>query len=442
MVYTPNTEAQRQEMIDAMGLKTLEDLYREVPASVRDPKIDLPAPLSEPELLGEMRRLSELNADAAHYATFLGAGAYNHFSPSVVYRIMSRSEFLTAYTPYQPELSQGTLQQIYEFQTLVCQLTGMDVANASMYDAASALGEAAVMASTITRRKSVIVSPKTHPEHKAVLRTYASNHGIEVIERDANIQQASDLGEDVACVIVQQPNYLGEIRDLTGLADTVHEAGAMLIIVFDPISLGMLKSPGELDADIAIGEGQSLGVPLQFGGPYLGLLATKDKYVRQMPGRLAGMTKDTEGRRGFVLTLQTREQHIRREKATSNICTNEGLMAVAATAYMSLMGPQGLKRIADICYQRSHYLAKRIAALPGYEIISREPFFKEFAVKAPLPPAELNRRLMEYKIVGGLDISKTPEADNTDNAWLLCVTELNSKEQLDRLVSALKEISS
>ena len=442
MVYTPNTEAQRQEMIEAMGLKSLEDLYREVPSSVRDPKINLPAPLSEPELLGEMRRLSELNADAAHYATFLGAGAYNHFSPSVVYRIMSRSEFLTAYTPYQPELSQGTLQQIYEFQTLVCELTGMDVANASMYDAASALGEAAVMASSITHRKSVIISPKAHPEHKAVLRTYASNHGIEVIERNANVQKASDLGDDVACVIVQQPNFLGEIRDLTGLADKVHEAGAMLIVVFDPISLGMLKSPGELDADIAIGEGQSLGVPLQFGGPYLGLLATKDKYVRQMPGRLAGMTKDTEGRRGFVLTLQTREQHIRREKATSNICTNEGLMAVAATAYMSLMGPQGLKRIAEICYQRSHYLAKRIAALPGYEVISREPFFKEFAVKTPLAPAELNRKLVEYKIVGGLDISKSVEVDGVDNAWLLCVTELNTKDQLDRLVSALKEIGS
>lgn len=442
MVYTPNTEAQRQEMIEAMGLKKLEDLYREVPASIRNPKINLPAPISEPELIAEMLRLSELNADAAHYATFLGAGAYNHFSPSVVYRIMSRSEFLTAYTPYQAELSQGTLQQIYEFQTLVCQLTGMDVANASMYDAASALGEAAVMASTITRRKSVVVSPKAHPEHKAVLRTYASNHGIEVIERDANIHKASDLGEDVACVIVQQPNYLGEIRDLTGLAETVHEAGGMLIVVFDPISLGMLKSPGELDADIAIGEGQSLGVPMSFGGPYLGLLATKDKYVRNMPGRLAGMTKDTEGRRGFVLTLQTREQHIRREKATSNICTNEGLMAVAATAYMSLMGPQGLKRIAEICYQRSHYLAKRIAKLPGYEIISREPFFKEFAVKTPLAPSELNRRLVEHKIIGGLDISRTPEVDNAENAWLLCVTELNTKEQLDRLVSALKEIGS
>jgi glycine dehydrogenase subunit 1 len=369
---------------------------------------------------------------------FLGAGAYNHFSPSAVYRIMSRSEFYTAYTPYQPELSQGTLQQIYEFQTLVCQLTGMDVANASMYDAATALGEAAVMASTISKRKKVAISPKTHPEHKAVLRTYAANHGIEIIERDANIKEASELGSDIGCVVVQQPNFLGEIRDLEGLADKVHEAGAVLIVVFDPISLGMLKSPGELDADIAIGEGQSLGVPMSFGGPYVGLLATKDKYVRMMPGRLAGMTKDTEGRRGFVLTLQTREQHIRREKATSNICTNEALMALAATAYMCLMGPQGLRRVAEICYQRSHYLAKRIAKLPGYKLISRDPFFKEFAVQTPISPTELNRRLLEHKIIGGLDISGTPEVDGMENAWLLCVTELNTREQMDRLVAALE----
>jgi glycine dehydrogenase subunit 1 len=438
MVYTPNTDAQRQEMLEAIGLKSIEDLYQEVPSSVRDPQIRLPDPLPEPELMAEMRRLSEQNADAAHYAMFLGAGAYNHFSPSAVYRIVSRSEFYTAYTPYQPELSQGTLQQIYEFQTLVCQLTGMDVANASMYDAATALGEAAVMASTISKRKKVVISPKTHPEHKAVLRTYAANHGIEIIERDANIKEASELGSDIGCVVVQQPNFLGEIRDLEGLAEKVHEAGAVLIVVFDPISLGMLKSPGELDADIAIGEGQSLGVPMSFGGPYVGLLATKDKYVRMMPGRLAGMTKDTEGRRGFVLTLQTREQHIRREKATSNICTNEGLMAVAATAYMCLMGPQGLRRVAEICYQRSHYLAKRIAKLLGYKIISRDPFFKEFAVQTPISPTELNRRLIEHKIIGGLDISGTPEVDGMENVWLLCVTELNTREQMDRLVAALE----
>jgi glycine dehydrogenase subunit 1 len=438
MVYTPNTEAQRQDMLEVIGLKSVEDLYQDVPSSVRNPDIRLPEPLSEPELTAEMRRISEKNADALHYAHFLGAGSYNHFSPSAVYRIMSRSEFYTAYTPYQPELSQGTLQQIYEFQTLICQLTGMDVANASMYDAASALGEAAIMAAAITKRKQVVISPKTHPEHKAVLRTYAGGHGIQIIEQDANIQDASELGSDVACVIVQQPNFLGEIRDLTGLAERVHAAGAILIIVFDPISLGMLKSPGEWDADIAIGEGQALGVPMQFGGPYCGLFATKEKYVRQMPGRLAGITQDATGKRGYVLTLQTREQHIRREKATSNICTNEALIALATTVYMCLMGPQGMTRVAELCYQRSHYLANRIGMLPGYKIISREPFFKEFAVQTPISPTELNRRLMEHKIVGGLDISNTPEVDNADNVWLLCVTELNSKEQMDRLVSALE----
>ncbi|MEO8287145.1 MAG: aminomethyl-transferring glycine dehydrogenase subunit GcvPA [Chloroflexota bacterium] len=441
MVYTPNTEAQRQEMLEAIGLQSVQDLYREVPASVLDPIIELPTPLSEPELIAEMRRLSELNADAAHYATFLGAGSYNHFSPSAVYRIMSRSEFYTAYTPYQPELSQGTLQQIYEFQTLICQLTGMDVANASMYDAASALGEAAVMASSITKRKKVAISPKAHPEHKAVLRTYCDNHGIEVVERDVNVA-VEDIGSDLACVIIQQPNFLGEIRDLTTLADRVHALGGILIEVFDPISLGLLKSPGELDVDIAIGEGQSLGIPMSFGGPYCGLLATKEKYVRQMPGRLAGMTKDTEGRRGFVLTLQTREQHIRREKATSNICTNEALMAVAATAYMCCMGPQGVKRVAELSYQRSHYLANRLKKLPGYKIISREPFFKEFAIQTPISPTELNHRLLEHKIIGGLDISGTPEVEGVENAWLLCVTEMNSKEQLDRLIAALTEIGS
>jgi glycine dehydrogenase subunit 1 len=440
MVYTPNTEAQREEMLRTIGVSGIKDLYREVPASVIDPPIDLPRPLSEPEVVAEMRRMSEQNYDSTRYATFLGAGSYNHYSPSAVYRIMSRSEFYTAYTPYQPELSQGTLQQIYEFQTLICQLTGMDVANASMYDAASAVAEAAVMACNITKRKKVIISPRMHPEHKAVLRTYADSHGIEIIERDANIRDAGELNNDVACVIIQQPNFIGEIRDFSHLAGTVHEAGAILIEVYDPISLGLLKSPGELDVDIAIGEGQSLGIPMSFGGPYAGLFATKEKYVRLMPGRLAGMTKDTEGRRGFVLTLQTREQHIRREKATSNICTNQALVALAATAYLSLMGPQGLKRVAELSYQRSHYLANRIKQLPGYEILSREPFFKEFAVQTPVPPAEINKALLKHGIVGGLDISGFPEVDGAENAWLLCCTELTTKEQMDKLLSVLADL--
>ncbi len=441
MVYTPNTEAQRQEMLAAIGLKSISDLYSEVPASVIDPEIRLPAPLSEPELMAEMRRLSERNADALHHPNFLGAGSYNHFSPSAVYRIMSRSEFYTAYTPYQPELSQGTLQQIYEFQTLICQLTGMDVANASMYDAGSALGEAAVMACTITRRNKVWVSPRLNPEHKAVLRTFADGHNIEFIEQDANVTDASQIGRDVACIIVQQPNFIGEVRDFRGLAEKVHLADAILIEVYDPISLGLLKSPGELDVDIAIGEGQGLGIPMSFGGPYCGLFATKEKYVRQMPGRLAGMTRDKDGKRGFVLTLQTREQHIRREKATSNICTNEALMAVAATAYLTCMGPQGLKRVAEICYQRSHYLANKLKQLPGYKMLSREPFFNEFAIQTPISPTETNKRLVEHGIVGGLDISGFVEVDGAPNAWLLCVTEMTAREDMDKLVSVLAEMN-
>jgi glycine dehydrogenase subunit 1 len=440
MVYTPNTEAQRQEMLEAMGLKNISDLYSEIPASVLDPEIDLPTPLSEPELIAEMRRLSELNSDAVHYPNFLGAGSYNHFSPSAVYRIMSRSEFYTAYTPYQPELSQGTLQQIYEFQTLICQLTGMDVANASMYDAGSALGEAAIMACTITKRNKVWVSPRLHPEHKAVLRTYSDGHGIEFIEHDAHVTDSSQIDRDVACVIIQQPNFIGEIRDLTGLAEQVHLADAILIEVFDPISLGLLKSPGELDVDIAIGEGQGLGIPMSFGGPYCGLFATKDRFVRQMPGRLAGMTKDHDGNRGFVLTLQTREQHIRREKATSNICTNEALMAVAATAYLTCMGPQGMKRAAEICYQRSHYLANRLKQLPGYKMLSREPFFNEFAIQTPISPTEINKKLVENGIIGGLDISGYTEVDKAENAWLLCVTELTTRAHMDKLISILADM--
>ena len=442
MVYTPNTEAQRQEMLAVIGVKSINDLYTDVPSSVIDPKIDLPAPLSEPELMAHMRRLSERNADALHNATFLGAGSYNHYSPSAVYRIMSRSEFYTAYTPYQPELSQGTLQQIYEFQTLICELTGMDVANASMYDAGSALGEAAVMACSITKRNKVWVSPRLHPEHKAVLKTFSDGHGIELIEHDAHFSNLQELPRDVACVIIQNPNFIGEIRDFSDLAERVHAADAILIEVYDPISLGLLKSPGELDVDIAIGEGQGLGIPMSFGGPYCGLFATKEKYVRQMPGRLAGMTKDKDGKRGFVLTLQTREQHIRREKATSNICTNEALMAVAATAYLTCMGPQGLKRVAELSYQNAHFLANQIAKLPGYKILSRDPFFKEFAVQTPIAPSELNKRLLAHGIVGGLDISGFTEVDGTSNAWLLCCTELTTKEQMTRLVGLLAEMGS
>jgi glycine dehydrogenase subunit 1 len=436
MPYIPNTDADRQAMLASLGMRQMADLYQEVPADVLDPPISLPAPLSESEIMDEMRRLSEKNCDAAHYATFLGAGSYNHFSPSAVYRIMSRGEFYTAYTPYQPELSQGTLQWTYEWQTLVCQLTGMDVANAGMWDASTAMAEAAIMATNITKRKTVVIGNGVHPQYREVLATYAPAHSVEV--RTVNTAAGVEgLGPDVACVILQQPNFVGTINDLNGVAEKIHAAGALFILVFDPISLGMLKAPGELDVDIAIGEGQALGAPQQFGGPYSGMMAVKEKYTRSLPGRLAGMTKDTrDGKRGYVLTLQTREQHIRREKATSNICTNSALIALANTAYLALMGKQGLRRVAEICYHRAHYLAGEITQIPGFALKNEGPFFKEFVVETPMPAAELNRRLLEHKIIGGLDVG-----DLVPNGWLLCVTEMNSRAQMDGLVAALRAIT-
>ncbi|HUS14395.1 MAG TPA: aminomethyl-transferring glycine dehydrogenase subunit GcvPA [Chloroflexia bacterium] len=436
MPYIPNTDADRQAMLASLGMQGMADLYREVPAQVMDPQITLPDPLSEAEIMAEMRRLSEKNCDAAHFATFLGAGSYNHFSPSAVYRIMSRGEFYTAYTPYQPELSQGTIQWTYEWQTLICELTGMDVANAGMWDASTAMAEAAIMATNITKRKTVVIGNGVHPQYREVLATYAPPHGV-TVQPVAGPHDLDALGPDVACVILQQPNFIGTINDLNGIAAKVHAAGALFILVFDPISLGLIKAPGELDVDIAIGEGQSLGAPQQFGGPYSGMMAVKEKYTRSLPGRLAGMTRDTrDGKRGFVLTLQTREQHIRREKATSNICTNSALIALANTAYLALMGKYGLRRVAEICYNRSHYLADQITQLPGFTLKNEGPFFKEFLVETPMPPGELNHRLLEHHIIGGLDVS-----DQYPNGWLLCVTEMNSREQLDNLVAALRSIT-
>jgi glycine dehydrogenase subunit 1 len=436
MPYIPNTDADRQAMLESLGMTSLADLYREVPAQVMDPTITLPEPLSESEIMAEMRRLSAKNCDATQFATFLGAGSYNHFSPAAVYRIMSRGEFYTAYTPYQPELSQGTLQWTYEWQTLVCELTGMDVSNAGMWDASTAMAEAALMATTITKRKTVVISKTVHPQYREVLNTYAPSHQVEVREI-AGAEDLEGLGTDVACVILQQPDFFGTIHDLTQTAEKIQAAGALFILVYEPISLGLLKAPGEMGVDIAIGEGQSLGAPQQFGGPYSGMLSVKEKYTRSLPGRLAGMTKDTrDGKRGYVLTLQTREQHIRREKATSNICTNSALIALANTVYLSLMGKQGLRRVAEICYNRSHYLADQLAQVPGFKLGNDGPFFKEFLVQTPVAPAELNRRLLDYKIIGGLDVS-----DQVENGWLLCVTEMNSREQLDRLVQAVREIT-
>lgn len=447
MSYVPHTETDREAMLETIGVESVEELLADIPHSVRDPVLDLPPPLSEMEILAELREMSEQNADLDHYDCFLGTGAYNHFVPSVVDAVLSRSEFYTSYTPYQPEISQGTLQAIFEYQTMVCQLTGMDVANASHYDGATALAEAALMAFEVSRgrRHKVVVAPDVHPEYRQVLRTYLRGTDLLLTgdeDPQAGLKElASLVDEDTACVLVQNPNFFGELlpvdsSGLSGLADTVHKAGGLLVVEVDPISLGLFKPPGEYGADIVVGEGQPLGNPISFGGPYLGLFACRDEYKRKLPGRLAGETMDAEGRRGFVLTLATREQHIRRERATSNICTNQALCALAASVYLAVMGRRGLRQVAELCYHKAHYAASRIDKLLGFNVLS-DQFFKEFVVRCPRPPVEINARLLEREIIGGYDLGR--DYPHLDDCMLLCVTEMNTRDQIDRLVAELAE---
>ncbi len=446
MSYIPHTEAERRAMLERIGSPSVRDLFAAVPQEHRFPELVLPAPLSEPELLAELHELAARNLDLAGAPCFLGAGAYRHFVPSVVRHITSRSEFYTAYTPYQPEISQGTLQTIFEYQTMICRLTDMEVSNASHYDGATAMAEAAIMAVSVARgrRREVLLSPDIHPEHRQVVRTYTQAMDL-VIAGDETPGVTLDslverVGPDTACLIVQTPDFYGRIVDLSGLAERLHAKGALLVVACDPISLGMLRAPGAFGADIVVGEGQPLGIGLQFGGPYLGFFACRMAHVRRMSGRLVGETVDVQGRRGYVLTLSTREQHIRREKATSNICTNQGLNVLAAAVYLSALGKCGLMQVAQLCYHRAHYAARAIAALPGFAVDDGQPFFKEFVVRCPVPAREINRRLLErHGIVGGLDLASVDPA--RENEMLLCVTEMNPVAQIDRLVQALAEVA-
>jgi glycine dehydrogenase subunit 1 len=430
--YIPNTDEDRRAMLEAIGVATVDELFADVPPDLRIDGLDLPPALDEQALLREMGALAARNrvpGDAM--ACFLGAGAYRHFIPSVVGHVISRSEFYTAYTPYQPEISQGTLQTMFELQSMVCELTGMDVANAGMYEGASALAEACLMACRITGRERIAVLDTVHPAYLDVVRTYASGPGLAV-----DVVSDGELSEEHACLAVQHPNFFGCLEDVWSRQAAVHAAGALLIAVVDPISLGMLAPPGDWGADISVAEGQSLGWPVSFGGPYLGLFACREQYLRQMPGRVVGRTTDLDGRTGYVLTLQTREQHIRRERATSNICTSQQLVGLAATVYLAAVGRQGLRQIAETCYHRSHYAAERIAALPGYSLAFEAPFFKEFTVRCPAPVQQVLDRLLERGIVGGLDVS-----DRVENGLLVCVTEANPKDEIDRLVEALASLS-
>ena len=444
MRYIPNSPEERQEMLRGLGLGSAEELFDSIPSDVLLKRpLDTPAALAESELLELFESMAAKNA-AARRPSFLGAGAYSHYAPTIIDSLIQRSEFFTAYTPYQPEISQGTLQAIFEFQTLVCQLTGMDVANASMYDGSTAMAEAVLMAERVTRKTRVLVSAAVQPEYLQVAETYVAHAGIELgrLEVDEASGRTSldtaALEKDVAAVVIQSPNFYGCVEDLKAFADQVHASGALLVVVVtEAASLGLLRSPGACGADIVVAEGQSFGVPVSFGGPYVGLFATREKYARQIPGRLAGIAYDKQGRRGFVLTLATREQHIRREKATSNICTNEGLIALAATIYMTALGRRGLQEVAEQCAQKAAYARRQIEALEGFSLPYSAPVFNEFVVRAPSDAAALLSRLAEsHNVTGGLALSRySPERPND---FLVCVTETNKRADIDALVEGLK----
>jgi glycine dehydrogenase subunit 1 len=445
MRYIPNSREEREEMLATVGLANAGELFRSIPNDVQlNRPLAITDPLAESEVIGAMESMAARNT-AAVKPSFLGAGVYSHYSPTIVDHLIQRSEFFTSYTPYQPEISQGTLQYIFEFQTLVCQLTGMEVANASMYDGSTAMAEAYLMAQRVTRRDKIVVADSVHPEYREVARTY-TKHGDAQIETAAfdettgRVAGLSALDDTTAALVVQSPNFFGCVEDLTALAEKAHAVGALFIVVVtEAISFGLLKSPGACGADIVVGEGQSWGVPMSFGGPHVGIFATQEKYVRQMPGRLCGVAYDKNGNRGFVLTLSTREQHIRREKATSNICTNQGLIALAATIYMETMGRKGLQEVAVHNAQKAAYAAKRIAAMDGFSLPFSAPTFNEFVVRTSRKATDVLAGIRNGSgIIGGLELSRY--YGGRDNDILVCVTETNTRDQIDALVEALAAV--
>ncbi len=427
--YLPNTDADRSLMLREIGVSSIEELFKDIPERFRHAHFNLPPPLSELEVKKELNQLATRNANLDSYACFLGAGSYRHFIPSVIEHITGRSEFYTAYTPYQAEVSQGTLQAIYEYQSLVCQLTGVEVSNAGMYDGGTAAAEAAIMACKIRKKDKVAVLNTVNPTYREVIDIYVRGRNLSM----KTVESSSDnLPSDCACLIVQQPNFFGYLEDMETYGQQAHDVDALFITIIDPISLGMFKPPGEYGADIVVGEGQALGNPTSFGGPGLGIFACRKEYVRQMPGRIVGRTRDVDGKPGYVMTLVTREQHVRREQAASNICTSEALMALAATVYLAAMGKRGLRQVAELCYHKAHYAAEAISRLKGYSLVFQKPFFKEFVIGCPVAPGQINQTLFKEGIIGGLDISNM-----IDNGMLLCVTEMNTKQEIDKLIKIL-----
>lgn len=445
-MFIPHTESEREEMLKSIGVEKIEDLFAAIPEQHRFPKLDMLHGMTEMEVSAQLKEMAEANLSLSNAVNFLGAGAYYHYIPAAIDNLISRGEFYTAYTPYQPEISQGTLQGIFEYQSLIARLTGMDAANASHYDGATACAEAGILAYHQFRgkRKEILVSPGLHPHYQSVMRTYLSDFdGMYMISptfnslADVTPQKLIDaVDENTAMVIVQYPDFFGQIFDFTELAEAVHDKGALLCICVNPIALGLLKTPGAMGADVVVGEGQPLGIPLSYGGPYLGIFAARKELIRKVSGRIVGQTVDNRGQKSYVLTLTAREQHIRREKATSNICSNQGLNALTAAIYLSLLGKEGLREVASLCYNKAHYAAKKISELKGYEILNPGPFFHEFVVKCPKPVEELQEHLLEHGILGGYDLSGSYPV--FENCLLIAVTEMNSKQDIDDLCLVLK----
>ncbi|MGZ8475049.1 MAG: aminomethyl-transferring glycine dehydrogenase subunit GcvPA [Candidatus Limnocylindria bacterium] len=445
MTYSPHTDADRARMLEAIGVNSVEDLFADIPAGVRAGGWTIPPPLAEQEVRSELSRLAGRNR--LPEVSFLGAGAYRHLVPSVVGEVIGRPEFSTSYTPYQPEVSQGTLQSIYEFQSLICELTGMEVASASHYGGATATAEAARIACRLTRRHRIAISAGVSPDYRRVLETYCSGPGVEVVTVPIDLAEggsgttdpgaaADALGDDIACLVAAQPNFYGQLEPMRALADAAHTAGALFVAVVEPTSLAILQAPGEYGADIVTAEGQPLGIPVSFGGPYVGLMAARMASVRQMPGRLVGATRDVQGRKGYVLTLQAREQHIRREKAASNICTNQALMALAATAYLTAVGPQGLREVADLGVTQARHLAGALEAAGLAQRRFAGPYFAEVTVRVP-DAARRHAALARRGIVAGHLLG--PDEPLLADTLLLATTELTTDDDIDRLVAALEE---
>jgi glycine dehydrogenase subunit 1 len=444
-MFIPHTPDERAAMLRTIGVPKLEELFRDVPEKYRFPKLDLPSKLSEMEAMSQVQEYAAANESTQDMACFLGAGAYNHYIPAIVDSILRRGEFYTAYTPYQPEISQGTLQAIFEYQSLIANLTGMEISNASHYDGATAVAEAGIMAYHNFRGKrgNILLSPGVNPQYREVLCTYlcgfhnACIKGQDLPALSTPAELIPLIDTDTALVVVQYPDFFGRIFDLTALADAVHAQGALLAVSTNPIALGMLKTPGAFGADIVVGEGQPLGIPLSYGGPYLGFFATRKQFAHKIAGRLIGETVDKKGERGYVLTLTAREQHIKRDRATSNICTNQGLLALAATVYLSALGKHGLGQVAELCYHRAHYAAGKINKVKGYKVVQESAFFHEFIVKYPLPVKEVNDHLLEHGIIAGFDLG-TVYPELSGHA-LFAVTEMNSKDDIDYLCEVLEE---